>query len=334
MSEKIIMDAHFDILCDVLYHRERGETKVLENRFLSTLKMAGINALVCSIFIDDCYLPEMALRRALDQISALKSELDESPDFFALCRDTKEARVAASEGKIALFLSFEGVEPLGNDISLLRIFYDLGVRLVGLTWSRRNYAADGSVFEPEYGPKRAGGLTRFGRLVTAEAQRLGMVIDVSHLNDPGFFEVADLIKGPFIASHSDCRALCGAARNLTDEQLAVLAQHGGVTGMNACAMFSSDKKEERTPQKLLEHLDHVVRTAGQEHAGLGLDICECLSSFKAQAQDNGFEESDLFKDHIDARKNFIDPIIAKYPEETADAILGGNFMRVLEEVLG
>ena len=330
---KIVLDAHFDVLNDVLYYRRRGETKVLENRFLHQFRKAGLNVLICSLFIDDLYLPEGALRNALDQISALDRELDESPDFFALCRSGSEARRAAEDGKIALLLSFEGVEPLGSDPLLLRVFYDLGVRLLGVSWSRRNYAADGCVFEQSKAPRTEGGLTKFGRDLVDEAQRLGMVIDVSHLNDTGFFEVAERVKGPFIASHSDCRALCPAARNLTDEQLRVLAAARGVAGMNACAMFSSDDKAQRTPARLLEHLDHVISTAGWEHAGLGFDLCECLRSFTVDLEEDD-TGGDLFKDHADAYRKFIVPVRKKYPKKTADAIQGENFMRVLEKVLG
>ena len=330
---KIMLDAHFDVLNDVLYYRKRGEDKVLENRFLHQFRECGLNVIVCSLFVDDIYVPEGALRNALDQAAALSCELEESPDFFALCRSASEARKAVGDGKIALFLSLEGADPLGCDLLLLRTFYDLGVRLLGLTWSRRNYAADGSTFEPRKAPKTEGGLTMFGRDLLCEAQRLGMVIDVSHLNDAGFFEAAERIKGPFIASHSDCRALCSAARNLTDEQLKILAESGGVTGMNACAMFSSDVKAERTPDRLLKHLDHVVKTVGWQHAGIGFDLCQCLKAFVVEQEDDD-TGGDLFIDHAEAYKKFVVPVRSKYPENVADAILGENFMRVLEKVLG
>lgn len=127
----MVLDAHFDVLLDVLAYRKKGERKILERRHLPNLKEAGISTLICSLYICEEYLPEGALRNALDQISALKEELEESGEHFVLCRDSAEARRAAETGKIGIFLSLEGAEPLGNDILLLRTFYDLGVRLSG-----------------------------------------------------------------------------------------------------------------------------------------------------------------------------------------------------------
>ena len=143
---EIVLDAHSDILLDVLALRRRGKSAVLEERFLPQLRAAGINAVVCSIFIPDEYVPELALRNALDQIAALGEDLAEPPSF-RLSRGTGGCYSAVAEGKTALFLSLEGAEPLGRDILLLDIFYSLGVRLLGLAWSRRNYACDGVSFE-------------------------------------------------------------------------------------------------------------------------------------------------------------------------------------------
>ena len=107
------VDAHFDVLLDVLAYRKKGEKKVLERRHLQNLKEAGISMLICSLYICENYLPEGALRNALDQISALKEELEESGEHFALCRDSTEASKASKMGKIGIFLSLEGAEPLG-----------------------------------------------------------------------------------------------------------------------------------------------------------------------------------------------------------------------------
>lgn len=330
---QIILDAHFDVLLDVLHFRSRGEEKVLETRHLPALRAAGINVQICSIFVSDRFLPEMALRNALDQISALREDISESPAYFALCLNTVQARQAVGDGKIALFLSFEGVEPLGSDILLLRTFYDLGVRLVGLTWSRRNYAADGAIFLPGDAPKLPGGLTKFGREVVRRAQELGMVIDVSHLNDPGFFEVAELMDDSFIASHSNCRALCSSARNLTDEQIRTIAKSGGVIGMNSYAPFSADDPEERISGKLLEHLAYIGETVGYEHVGLGLDLCDCVEAI-GNRPDAPAAELDLFLNYAEAAEKFIRPIQANFSPAATAGILGGNFMRVLEKVLG
>ncbi len=324
---EIILDAHTDMLLDVLALRRRGKSAVLEDRFLPQLRAAGMNAAVCSLFIPDEYVPETALRCALDQIAALGEDLAESPSF-RLCRSADGCYAAAAEGKIALLLSLEGAEPIGRDLLLLDIFYSLGVRSLGLAWSRRNYACDGISFEDAPPYSREGGLTDFGRALVRRARRMGMVIDVSHLNDAGFYEVSQILDCPFIASHSDCRALTPSPRNLTDGQLAALSASGGVTGMNAYGPFCETAAHGRAPESLLEHLSHVVKNFGYEHVGIGLDLCDCIESLR----EPGGVAKDVFRDHRDAAR-FVEAVRARYPRVQASAILGGNFMRVFENVM-
>ena len=326
------VDAHFDVLLDVLAYRKKGEKKVLERRHLQNLKEAGISMLICSLYICENYLPEGALRNALDQISALKEELEESGGHFALCRDSTEASKASKMGRIGIFLSLEGAEPLGNDILLLRTFFDLGVRFIGLTWSRRNYAGDGSSFDPSDAPKCRGGLTKFGRELVMTAQKMGMVVDVSHLNDPGFYEVADMMKLPFIASHSNCRALCGSARNLKDDQIKMIADSGGVIGLNAYSPFVSDSESDRNAGKFFKHLEHIREVASINNVGMGLDLCDCIKSLVIGDQDH--LQKDLFADHADAGRRFLGPLREKLDPEEYKAFTCGNFMRVIERVLG
>lgn len=329
----VILDAHFDVPLDILRFRRLGERSVFETRYLPGLRAAGVNALICSIFIEDHYLPEMGLRHALTQIAALREDADDSPGLLEICTDTGQAGEAIARGKIALFLSLEGVEPVGNDLLLLRSFYDLGVRLLGLTWSRRNYAADGCEFKWSDAAGHPGGLTRFGRRLVEKAQELGMVIDVSHINDPGFEDVAAMSAKPFIASHSNCRALCDSARNLKDSQIKAIAASGGVIGMNCYSPFVSEEQSGRTAETLLSHIEYIGRLVGFEHVGLGLDLCDCLESVAA-AYPREPQSGDLFKNHGEAGTGLIQKIRASYPDEIAGMILGGNFFRVLGEVLG
>src|SRR5690625_2063866 len=133
-----------------------------------------------------------------------------------LCKSYDDILEAKRTGKVGILLSFEGVEPLYDDITLLRPFYELGVRFVGLTWSRRNAAADGSIEDDTF---NGGGLTPFGKQLVQEAENLGMIIDVSHLNDPGFDDVLATSKQTIIASHSNSRKITNKLRNLrSDEQ--------------------------------------------------------------------------------------------------------------------
>ena len=334
----LIVDAHYDLLSDVYRLRKKGERKVIENFYLGDLKQAGVNVLICSLFVSDQYLPEMALRVALDQIGMLHCEIEESLGMFALCRDASEVRKAVEAGQTAFLLSFEGIEPIGNDLVLLRIFYELGVRFVGLTWSRRNYAADGCHFRAVT-EGTTGGLTSFGVLLVEEAERLGMILDVSHLNDTGFSDVIKFSKRPFIASHSNSRSLCPVARNLTDEQIKELASRGGVIGLNNMLNFVFPKKqgqessakpipsvelpEGKEPYEgLLDHAQHIVDLVGSDHLGFGFDLCE----FEKAEEDRNLSIFRTYRHTLP----FIDAVKRKFSKEISDKILWSNWMRIID----
>jgi membrane dipeptidase len=329
----LIVDAHYDLLSDVFRLRTAGERRVIERFYLNDLEMSGVNVLICSLFVRD--VPEMALRHALDQIGMLHYEMEESPGRFALCRSASEVKKTVEAGQKAFLLSFEGVEPLGNDWVLLRLFYELGVRFVGLTWSRRNYAADGCHFRPisEGSP---GGLTAFGVQLVEEAERLGMIVDVSHLNDVGFMDVLKFTKKPFIASHSNCRALAGVMRNLTDDQSKALAAKGGVMGLNNMVHFvypSEDAVGEEIPvakipegkpryEGLLSHARHVIDLVGPDHIGFGFDLCE----FEKPETERNKSAFPTYR-HV---APFIERIGREFSKEVAAKICGENWMRIIE----
>lgn len=274
----------------------------------------------------------MGLRKALDQISALMSEIDEQPDLLALCTGMKEVREANAAGKLGIMLSFEGVDPLGQDLSLLKIFHKLGVRAMGIAWSRRNYAADGCSFKPlREGGK--GGLTAFGVELIEEAEHMGFLLDISHLNDEGVEDLFRFTQKPFIASHSNCRTLVPSMRNLTDGQIRMIASRGGVIGMNGCSAFvSTDERKDIGARELCEHIDYIVNLVGDDFVGLGLDCCDRLASFYDSI--SSIETYDIIRDH-GMLPDLVATMIEKgYDGDRIRKIIGGNFRRVYEEVLG
>ncbi|WDV47246.1 dipeptidase [Clostridiaceae bacterium M8S5] len=326
MNKFPIVDAHYDILVDVTKKRAQGKTKVIEREYLNEFRESGVNIIVCSIFLDSIYVPEMALRQALNQINALYLEIEESPEDLMLCRSYDDITKALDNNKIGFLLSFEGVEPLGNDINLLKIFYELGVRLVGLVWSRRNYAGDGSSFTTDH-RGTGSGLTEFGKELVKRAEKLGMIIDVSHLNDEGFWDVMKIAKNPVIASHSNCRELCKQMRNLRDEQIQSLASTGGVIGMNTCSKFVSNKEEDKNYKTLVNHIDYIVKLIGIEYVGFGFDFCDFLRENK---------KSEVF-DVLDSYKElplFVEELVNRgYSDEDIKKIVGDNFLNVFKKVL-
>ena len=150
-----IVDAHLDLAYDLYAKRRDGRTHVIRDEYLEDFRKGGVRVVVSSLFVDGRDLPEGALHQALGQVGALYAELRETPEL-ALCRSYPEIEAALGAGKIAVLLSFEGVEPLGNEEELLPVFYELGVRMMGLCWSRRNLAADGALYSDEPQGQKSG----------------------------------------------------------------------------------------------------------------------------------------------------------------------------------
>src|SRR5213076_2211784 len=183
-----------------------------------------------AIYVEDRYLPEMGLRVALDQVARLYAEMEQT-NRFAVCKTFAEIEQARAANKIALVITMEGVEPLGEDLNLLRAFYELGLRSVGLTHARRNAAGSGGIFKPSGSPRD--GLTNFRRDVVGECEIFGILIDLTHINPKGFEDIVELTSKPLIVSHTNVRKFYDIERNISDEQIRMIGQRGGVIGINA-----------------------------------------------------------------------------------------------------
>lgn len=330
-SNMLTIDGHFDLLMDVQIQRERGRTKVIETDYYQRFVQGGVNAIIAAVFVDSSYLPEMGLRKALSQISALYEEVKESPDKLMICYNGEDMELARESGKIGFLLSLEGAEPIGTDLSLLRVFYELGVRNLGLVWSRRNAVADGSFFSPVK-EGRKGGITSFGVKVIAEAERLGITIDVSHLNDEGFWDVMEISTKPFIASHSNARSLCRTMRNLTDEQIKAIASKNGVIGVNAASMLVGDDDSSSHLNQLMDHVDHLVEVAGINHVAIGLDLCDDFMKYVSPDDLASMPRKpfDVVSGHQSLPLFFEGLVKRGYTEDMMKAILGENLLRIFK----
>jgi len=326
-------DAHFDLTYDLALRKERKQIQVIKNNYLTAFQRGGFDLIVSSIFINNIFLPEMGLRRALDQISYLMQELQENTEELVLCRTFQDVLQAKKNNQIGIMLAFEGVEPLQNDINLLPIFHELGVRGVGLTWSRRNYVGDGAHYSQQREGQK-GGLSAFGVQVIEKAEKMGMYIDVSHMNDKCFWDTMKFAQKPVLASHSNCRALCDVKRNLTDPQIEALAKTGGLINVCAISEFIGDTSpgsRRLNADDLINHIDHIVKIAGIHHIGLGLDFCDGLPDYLTlSASDYTY---DVIEGH-QALDDLISGLIKRnYSDEEILLILGGNFKRYLSETL-
>ncbi len=329
-KNNVVVDTHLDLAGEIYNRYLAGEKEVIKNRYLDNFKKGGFNIVVSSLYIDDIFLPEMALRVALGQISALMEDVETCNGEVVLIKTREQLITAVKENKIGIILSFEGLEPIGNDIKMLKIFYELGVRAAGLVWSRRNYAADGCSFSPvEEGQK--GGLTKFGVNVVRKMEEMNMLIDVSHLNDEGFWDVMKFTNKTFIASHSNVRNIHGRMRNLTDEQIKTIADRNGVIGINAYKSIAGVKEGEDPIKKLADHIEYMVNLVGAAHVGYGFDLCNSYyeSELKFKFEPHN---SDSLDSHADAILITEELLRRGMSEEDAKLIIGGNFYRIFNDI--
>ncbi len=179
------------------------------------------------------------------------------------------------EGEVAAIVHLEGADPLASDLSDLEAWYERGLRSVGLVWSRPNAFAEGVPFVFPGSPDTGPGLTDAGRALVEACNRLGILVDLSHLNEAGFWDVAATSDAPLVATHSNAHALCPSSRNLTDEQLGAIRDSGGVVGVNFAVTFlREDGHEVRdTPiTEIVRHVDYLAERMGIDHVAFGSDF--------------------------------------------------------------
>lgn len=261
----LIADAHNDLLCAVTARPPARWGAYFRERWLPQLRDGGVGLQVLPVFIDRIYRPEAALRQTLRMIEAANVLAAENAAEVALCADRVAIDAAIDGGRIALVLALEGTPGIGDDLELLATMHRLGVRMASLTHLGRSAFADGSA-EDAAGSR----LTAAGVRAIGELERLGMIVDISHLGAAGVEHVLDLATRPVIASHSSARALHDHHRNLTDAQLRGVAATGGVVCVNFYGAFLH--ATQRTPEVLAQHLEHVAEVAGIQHVGFGSDF--------------------------------------------------------------
>lgn len=325
----IVVDGHCDTALDVLglsyTHPGAGPRDILRRGDwghvdVPRLKEGGVSCQIMALFADDAYVAE-ARAHTWRLIEVLEKTWARSDDFF-LARGTADIERAKAEGKVAALLSIEGAEAIGESIEELHAFYDRGVRLMGLTWNRRNALGRGAgTGDPAV--DGTGGLTEFGKRVVREMEELGMVVDASHLSDEALDDLLALARRPVIASHSNSRAVHPHRRNLRDEQAAGIAATGGLVGVTFPGVFVDSDPARVTKERVLEHLERLIEVAGPDHVGLGSDF-------------DGFTPPYGVAFSSPAELPWITEALLKggYSPETVAKVMGGNWMRVLGDIIG
>jgi len=225
---------------------------------LARLKAAGFSAVSLTIAGDNHNVGE-----AVQRLAAVRREIAARPDFRLLLT-TEDARQAKREGRLAVGLHFEGTRCLERNLDMIAVFHALGVRHNLLAFNQANSVGGGC------GEAGDGGLTRFGRRVVAEMQRVGMLVDLSHTGAKTTLEAFAMATKPMVISHSNCRALHEHWRNVTDEQIRACAATGGLVGLSGSSEYLGDPQA--STEALLRHAQHVAGLVGPAHVGLGLDI--------------------------------------------------------------
>ncbi len=368
----IVIDTHNDMPTKMLddgydadvrhrpgFAKNEGETD------LPRLVESGITAQFLSAFVDAEYAmrrPDQSYSRVLAYIDTIHAFTNRHPDKLLFATTAADVRRAKQEGKVAVFIGVEGGHAIENSLDNLRELYRRGARYMTLTWNNGNAWAGSSI---GVNGTSTGGLTDFGKQVVREMNRLGMLVDISHVSDATFYDAVATSTSPVIASHSSARALDPAPRNLTDDQLRAVARNGGVVNVNFYASFIDARYlrektaiEQRVAREtdaelqrpgvdapavrargaektdrlvrelappplsiLIDHIDHVAKVAGIDHVGLGSDYDGVDGLLPAGMN----EVTDLPK--------IVDGLLARgYDEQAIKKILGGNMMRVTEQV--
>ena len=283
------------------------------------MKEGGLDCQVFAVYTAPTYY-DAPLKRAMQMIDVFYSEMEMNQGSIVVCTSYDQIIESVENERLAAILSIEGGEPVQGGPGILRMLYKLGVRILSFTHFPRNLIADGS---GEMGSKS--GLTTLGDQLVEEMNRIGMILDISHMNEPGFLDIIELTKDPFIATHSNCRALCDHHRNLTDDQIRALAEKGGVIHLSYCGGFikkgvTRDTIHEVSLNDWLDHLDYAINLVGPNHVGLGSD----------------FDGGCGFPGLDDATKipNITRGMVARgYSDEDIEKVLGGNFLRVFKKVI-
>ena len=194
---------------------------------------------------------------------------------FRVCRSVADIHAAMAANQVAAILHIEGAEAIDAELKTLDVLYQAGLRSIGLVWSRDNVFGSGVPFRFPSTPDTGPGLSDAGKALVKRCNELKVLIDLSHLNEKGFWDVAEISTAPLVATHSNAHVLCQSSRNLTDEQISAIGKSGGMIGLNfANGFLRADGKwqSENGLDTMLRHLDHLMKLAGEDHVGLGSDF--------------------------------------------------------------
>jgi membrane dipeptidase len=290
---------------------------------LTRLREGGVGAVFFAAYVSASYgLGERAYIRANQVIDIIRHDIVEKyPDDFVLAMTAAQIEAAHKQGKIAALIGIEGGHAIQDSLDKLSEFYGKGVRYMTLTHSNTNNWADSSGDLKNATMRHHAGLTDFGKDVVREMNRLGMMVDISHVADKTFYDALEVSKAPLIASHSSSRALADVPRNMTDQMIVAMAKKGGVVQVNFyCDFLAVAKPPHATLNDVVEHIDHIRKIAGIGAIGIGSDF-------------DGIDCAPVGLEDVSKFPNLTRALLERgYSAEDIRKIYGGNFLRVMRAV--
>lgn len=315
-----VLDAHIDTLTKMLYFNEGKTVYGIPGGHvnLDRIRKGGVNVIFQVHWLRDRNSFYSPLQECFKQYRLMLRTVERYADRLAVTTSSREITAAHKAGKVALVPVIENGVVLEGNIDNLEILHRLGFREIGLVWQGRNEIGNGN-FEKNPG---VGGLSDFGIRVVREMNRLRMLVDVSHLNEDGFWDVAEHCEGPFIATHSNARELCRNNRNLWDDQIVALAEAGGVVGMNFAPHFVDDDPKKASLSRVVDHVCHIANLVGARHIGIGTDY-------------DGIKATPRGLPHYGAFPKLVAELQKRgFSDGEITGIVGGNFLRVFKQVCG
>ena len=340
----LVIDTHIDTATHLLYRDPDFGKRLKEGHVdIPRMREGGVGAAFFAVWIDEVYDEEAAFKHAVRGIDAIHRTVEKHQDDLALALNAEDIERARAAGKIAVLISIEGGRAIADDRACLRALHRLGVRSVTLAWYRSTNWCD------SHNDSRHGGLTPFGKDVVREMNRLGVLVDISHVSDRTFWDVLEVSEKPVFASHSCCRALCEHTRNMTDEMVRALAAKGGVMNMTFVSGFvagppASDfpppvippREKLRDPfdyiawpspepgppfEALMAQFSHALALAGPDHVGIGSDY-------------DGTTQTPQGVEDISKLPAVTEGLLAAgHSEATVRKVLGENNLRLFRETL-
>lgn len=325
-----VADAHNDLLMSVVARPVSNWAPYFTEQWLPQLIDGGVNLQVLPVFVDPLHKPEAALREMIRTVECAHRILEANQDSTVFCTTGGQIGEALDAGRIGCVLALESVPGLDHDIELFETLYRLGVRIASLAHTGRTALADGS--EEDAAGSR---LTRSGAAAVAEMNRLGMIIDVSHLGIAGVEHVLELTTRPVIATHSASRAQFDHHRNLSDNQLADLADNDALVCVNFYAPFLD--KTNHTLDRLVDHVEHIAEKVGMNRVGIGADfISEVLNDTTPPCCEEDLK-LDAYIPGLEGPRGlplFTEALVTRgWSDEDIVAVIGGNMKRFLTREL-